>query len=575
MSAAGRLRLSLAAFTLAATTAGAGAWALFPGWGSEPEPGPPRVGPALGVSTNLSQGSVPAVAGQARALGVDYVRDGMSWGLAEREPGLHVFTDKRTAYPDRLPGMELGIVLNWGNPNYDDGATPHSPEGIAAFGAFAGVLAERFPGMTALEIGNEFNGGNFVNGPLRDMPALERARAYVPLLEAAAREARAVRPDLRIVGGAAHSVPGAFLWEMLDAGAAEHMDAIAIHPYTTPAEQIVRQVEVLRRHPAMDELELEVTEFGTRDPADAADHFLRGYCQMALADMARVVWYPFNRRDDGYVPLVERGGTITAAGRAHRQIVERMEGRPVADAGGPGGTYGCRFGDDVLVLWGEGRSVTPAPEVEVLGADGRPVAVPEGGLTLSPQRVLVLVGAGGAELGPPGIVADTFHDYAYPDADGEVAGDGPGRFAPVLRHDGTEHPFVTLPGQERSGVPWAPYLGAPSLGTLRLTARSMLPGRHAGAPVEIVHRYVAPRDEVLRLTADFDVPERSEDGIRVALRVPGAPDEERVLEAATEIVRDGIELSAGDVIEIAVGPNGSPRGDLIGFRYTLRRTAGG
>lgn len=528
----------------------------------------PYEGPALAAASNFSQGRRAGTMHYAYMAGVDDFRDGTLWSMIETEPGRYVFDDPRTRFPEELgfQGAEVSLVMNWGNPIYQEGETPTEPEAIAAFGALAGVLMDRFPSVTSLEIGNEFNGVNFVNGPMREMRPLDRARAYVPLLQAAAAAAREARPDIRILGGATHSIPVAYLWAILDAGGAEAMDALAIHPYTTKPEQLARQIAVLRRHPAAANMPIEVTEFGETDPEKAADYFIRDYCQMALSGVTRAVWYPLNERGDNLVPLIAPDGQPTGAGRAWQLIAERMEGREVVDAAPDQFSYGCRFGDDVLVLWGEGRPVAVDDTVMVFDAEGRPVESP---YALSPDVPLIFLREGrGVEdavtVAPSGLVAHSFHQYAYPMTDeAQAEGDAFERFA---RSDGEVIPLVTLLGQERGSVPWTPYRGNPDYWPLRLTASELLP--HANA--EIVHRFVAPEQMKVTLDARFDVPGKSKDGIAMTVSLNGAILEQDAGKGRFEFIRD-IDMASGDALEVAVGANGTHDGDGTAFRIALRR----
>ena len=528
-------------------------------------------GPQISAASNMAQGRQEDLIDSAIALGVTDFRDGVYWAEAEQVAGTYTFDTPMQTFPDALAkeGATVSLTHNWGNPLYDDGATPHTPEAIAAFGAFAGAVAERFPNMTRLEIGNEFNGVNFVSGPVREMTAQERALAYTKLLEASDRAARAANPDIKILGGATHSIPAGYLWTMFDAGAANWMDAIAIHPYTTHSDQFARQIEVLRRHPEARGLPIEVTEFGDSDPATAAGHLVRNYCQMALSGVQRVVWYPLNDRNDGLVPLISPEGSITPAGRAFRLVAELMEGRPVTDASPDPFTYGCRFGSDVLVIWGASREVSVPQGTEVLDAAGAALAPP---YALSPDAPLVLRVAADAgpvalDAGQPGLVADSFAQFFYPQGDeARAAGDAFERFA---RRDGRIIPLRTLPGQERSGTPWFPYRGNPDAGVIRLTADSLVPGGTPDRPTEIVHRYVAPEAMTVRPVAEFSIAEHSEDGITVTATLNGENLFTGLGSGILEFSLPDLKLEEGDILEISVGPNQNPKGDVVGFRIRL------
>lgn len=144
-------------------------------------------------------------------------------------------------------------------------------------------------------------------------------------------------------------------------GAGRYMDALAFHPYTTPPEQLARQIAVLRRVPGLSGMPLEATEFGDPNPATAPGTFLRYYCQMALSGVSRAVWYPLNPRGDGLTPLIGADLMPTPVGRAFATAQRLMEHRPATDAAPDPFTYGCRFGASTWLLWGAPRAVIPAP----------------------------------------------------------------------------------------------------------------------------------------------------------------------------------------------------------------------
>ena len=525
--------------------------------------------PTLGAATNLSQGVQPALVDLTRAVGLTQLRDGMNWGRVETAKGRYTFATPRTRFPDVIAqaGSTVTIVTNWGNPLYDSGDTPHSAEALEALAGYTAALVDRFPAIDGIEVGNEFNGVNFVRGPLKDMTPLQRARAYVPMLRAGFNGVKETKPDLRVLGGATHSLPGGYLWEIMDHGGADYMDALAVHPYTTPAEQFVRQMNVLRRHPALARLPVEITEFGTPGAMRAPGHMLRNYCQFALGDVARAVWFPGNLRGEKMAPLFTPAGQITPAGLTFRLISERMAGRDVSDASDDDFTYGCQFGEDVAVLWGAPRRLTLTEDVTALDATGQASAAPA---MLDPVTPVVLVSQGGAvkdgvTLGPQKLEADSFHQFAYPQGNElQAQGDSFARFA---RKAGQIIPLMTLPGQERSGVPWFPYRGHPDHRDIRLTADSLLPG----ADKDIVHRYTAPSEKTLHLRADFTAGGRSADGILVTVTLRGEVLFSGAGGAQEKISIDlpDLQFQTGDMLEVSVNDNGTPKGDVSKYRISL------
>lgn len=538
------------------------------------------ISPALGAASNFSQGFRVINLEYASKHGINDLRDGINWNRIESTKNLYDFDEPRSNFPSRFMEFNIrtSVVLNWGNRLYDNGDTPHTPTAIAAFGRFAGTLVARFPNIDSLEIGNEFNGVNFVKGPLASMKPTERAKAYVLLLKAAAESARVIRPDIRIAGGATHSIAAGYIWSMLDEGAAEYLDTLSIHPYTTPVEQLVRQFAVLRRHPAAAELPIEVTEFGSSDPRDAADHLVKSYCQFSLAGVSRAIWYPLQRRGDGMIPLFDIDGELTEAGKSYQFLASSIQGRSVTDASTNDFTYGCIFGNDVLIIWGDPRDVTVGDEVNVYDSSGNGLVGP---FRLSETSPLIFVANENADskgnvvdfvgIENSAVLADSYHQFQYPiDSEFRANGDSFERFARV---NDIDTPLITLPGQERSGTVWNPYRGNTSLLNLRLTAKNISFGSGCNnKSCEIVHRYVSVLSNEVEIKANFTPGRKSEDGIKLNILLNG----HRLF--SSESV-DSIEfettkiLEAGDRLEFIVSPNMSTKGDSVAYKISIREVA--
>lgn len=525
-------------------------------------------GPRLGAASNFGQGWQPEMLDAAEALGVRDLRDAVYWDLVEVD-GRRRFGTFQTRWPDLLAprGMGTSLTVNNGHPDHDGGVTPHTPGAVAAFAGFAAALAAQFPAADAIEVGNEMNSAVFTSGPMREADLEGKARYYTALLRATHGAVKAERPAMRILGGAAHSIPLAWFGALSEAGAPAWMDAAVIHPYTTPPEQLRRQVALLRGVPGFGAMPLEVTEFGSEDAGTAAAHFVTNYCQMALSGVTRVVWYPLNPRGDGLVPLIGADLEVTAAGRAYRLIAERMEGRPVRDAAPDPFTYACRFGGRALVIWGAPRDVTLGGEgLRALDAAGAPVDAPrvsrEAPLVIVSEGAEVVLG-GNVILGPQAVLADSFDQFAWPGQ----PGDGFERFA---RQGGEVLDWELRGGQQRGGVPWTPYLGSARDGLLRMGADWILPARPAAGPIEVVHRWTAPAAGAVTVEARLAPAERSEDGVEATLTLNGQVLEARTVTGAA-VLRHDLTLAAGDRVELSVGPGATARGDVTAFRLTISR----
>lgn len=525
--------------------------------------------PTLGAVTNFSQGIQPQTLGFVRSLGVQHLRDGMNWARVEKKPGFYEFSGPRRAYKDLLDEdkNKLTLVINWGNPLYDNGHTPQSKTALNALEAYTKEVIGRFPVIETLEVGNEFNGRNFVRGPLEKMAPLERSQAYLKILKATSQGARAGREDIRILGGATHSLPGSWLWNIMDSGGAKWMDAVAIHPYSTPAEQFTRQMAVLRWHPSLKDMPFEVTEFGTDSVKSAGNHLVKNYCQFALAGVTKAMWFPANLRGRRTVPLFTPNGRLTSAGLAYRTVAKHMEGKVVTDISEDQFTYGCKFGNDTYVIWGAARAFKLGDAAQVFDLSGKPVTSPPE--TLDPETPIIVISDSDTPftLGELPLIADSYYQFSYPEKNAHKAeGDGFERFA---KEGKKTIPLLTMPGQDRPNVPWVPWRGHPDHKGVRLTAETLLPSTSK----DIVHVYTAEHPKDVTLTAHFKPGKKSEDGVIVRLSQNGKPllEERASHENPVEIQRKPISMSSGDTLEIVVAAGESQRGDLTRYRITLER----
>jgi len=531
--------------------------------------------PKLAVASRFGQAWYPGILAAATKIPVTDFRDEIYWQRIEAPDGSFRFDQSMTNYPKMIgaDGGTVSLLLGGGYPSYDQGNTPYSARGVAAFGRMAAAAVTRFPQITSVEVGNEFNSQDFITGPVRETGLKARAARYVALLKSTYRQVKAIRPDVRVLGGAALGIPGGYLGTVFSLGAARVMDALAIHPYTTSDEQLARQIAVLRRLTAVANLPIEITEFGDPDPATAPAHLLKGYCQAALAGVTRLVWYPLAARADGMVPLLDRQGGLTDVGRAFRFAQTHLAQKHVTDAAPDPFTYGCLFGDNTLVIWGERRGVTVADGIQVFSATGRNLAADN--LHLSMATPLVIKAAvpivlnGNVKLEPQRILADTLHQFEYPQANKALAARDP--FIRLARHAATDTPMVTNLGQTGPGTLWTPSLADPQDGYIRLTAEFLRPDGTADNPVEVVHQYDAVKAEFIDIAARWAVRPDDGDGVRVTVTLNGRILADRVVTGPFGFRRTGLWLKKGDRLEFIVGPNGNARGDITDYRITLRR----
>ncbi|MEM8728772.1 MAG: hypothetical protein AAGF79_02550 [Pseudomonadota bacterium] len=524
-------------------------------------------GPRLGAASNFGQSWQPKAVTGGEEVGIQYYRDEVIWDKVEQLDGRLRFGSMREAYPKMLSAREGGMMLLGysGHPNWDGGKVPQTEAGQAAFAAYHGEIVARFDLIDAVEIGNEFNSHEFADFAGWPADLTDRAEIYARLLARAAAAVRAERPGIRVLGGAAHSIPVAWAEVVMAAGAGAHMDAFVLHPYTTEPEQFARQVARLRQVPGLEDMPLAVTEFGTLDGDAAPGYLMRYYCQMALAGVHEAVWYPFSPRGDGLAPLVEADGTVTGVGASYALILNNLQGQPVEDVAPDPFTYACQFGDAALVVWGAPRFVTLAPGLLALDPLGRPVQAP----ALSRQDPLLILGDGAVprlgetvNLGPQQVLYDSYDLFPQ--------GGSPDLF---VRRNGDALPLTPRPGQERDGVPWTPYLGFDQDGSIGVGAGWAVPSTWgAEDPLDIVYRYTAPAAQIVVVEILAAPSAQSDDGITLALERNGEVLTQLLIRSAEQLVIPDIPLEAGDVFDIALGPNANSTGDHTDLRVTIRRT---
>ncbi|MBL4767573.1 MAG: hypothetical protein JKY94_07635 [Rhodobacteraceae bacterium] len=527
--------------------------------------------PVLGAASNYGQSWFPETFLASQSFPVGDYRDEIFWKLIEQTGGSYSYDMGRTRYPEHLAqfGLGLSIMINNGHPVYDDGNTPHSPEAVDAFARFAADVVTQYPSVHSIEVGNEMNSKTFAIGPGWDGDLQSRAKSYAALLKATSLKVRQANPSVRILGGAAHSIPLAWFQVLFEQGAANHMDAIVIHPYTVPAEQIQRQISLLRQLPGASELPIEVTEFGHKNAAIAPAHLVKNYCQMALSGVSRIIWYPLDPRGDGLEPLMDKAGTPTPVGQSYQMITREFLGRTVINAAPDPFTYACLFDDSRLVIWGEPRTVTLAhPDLRAVDVTGAPLA-PEG-LRLSRAAPLIIVSDEAPItlgktliLGAQFVVADSVDQFTFP---GSVSQDPFERF---VRQGGREFELETRPGQERKSVPWTPYLGSDRDGTVRVGADWVLPASWESGPIEVAFRYRATQPGPMKSRIEITPSNSSVDGVVLTVLHNDKPLEQFVVTEGTDLTILHPDLKPGDALEYVVGPGETARGDFTMIRITL------
>jgi hypothetical protein len=262
---------------------------------------PPRVeapSDRFGVMTHFAQGWDTDILPLVARAGIGQVRDELYWQEVEKTKGHYAMPDRYTRYLDALTQqhIKLLLVLSFANSLYDGGNTPYTPEGRAAYAAYANYLVKTLNGhLSGVEVWNEFN-GSFCKGPCnKDRPA-----AYADLLAATYPALKRAVPDLPVGGGAAVLVPEPWFHALFDHGVINELDAVVVHPYRSVAEGVELLLGDLRRLVRAEnggaEKPIWATEFSYHDRgpeggAHIARYLVRHATIMLEEGVTRISWY--------------------------------------------------------------------------------------------------------------------------------------------------------------------------------------------------------------------------------------------------------------------------------------------
>ncbi|PSL18463.1 hypothetical protein [Shimia abyssi] len=546
--------------------------ALVIGICAQPALAQDRVGARLGAASNFGQATSDRMMQAAIALGVRDFRDAVYWQSVEQAGGAYDFAGPRVVYPDTIGafGARMSLTVNNPHERYDEGNTPYSAEAVGAFARFAATAAQRFAAVDAVEVGNEMNSQRFASGPGWDGTLEERAAAYVALLAETSTHVRGLEKPMRILGGAAESIPLAWFDALFEQGAAKFVDAWVVHPYSVAPEDLPAMIDLLRLRPEAREVPLEITEFGWRSGQEAPAYLIKSHCQMSLSGVTRAVWYPLNPRGDGYAPLIGEDFEPTDVGKTFALIQQYFVGQSVAPVSDDPLVFGCRYGENAMVLWGANRDVVIRdPNIRAVLPNGAEWGGEK--ITLDEDTPVILVSAEGAlgeevQLGQSPVLADTRFQFAFDPAQRGS------NFSWHVRKGGAERPMQLRRGQEKNGVPWTPYLGTDLDGLTRAGPGWVLPGLHGDAPLDVMVRHVSPKARDVIVQVDISPADRSTDGVTLDVILNGDVLIHEVVTSAQEFNLGPIAVGKADQVDVIVGPGETSQGDVTQLRVRMYRT---
>ncbi len=544
---------------------------------------------SFGVATHFQQGWPISALDTARQIGATTVRDEIAWKDVERTSGTYDFSATNVRYLDDVnrAGLAVTLLLQGGNPLYDQGYTPYTDASRAAFARYVVAVLDRFPSVSTIEIGNEFNAQNFVTGPVQSAGYPERQAYYAKLLKAVYDAVKARHPDVKVLGGAAHSIPVGYYKALFDAGALSSMDGLVIHPYTTEPEQFAKQIAILRGAMGTRPLPIHVTEFAREvdSAAETAAYLVKMTAALAEAKVASADWYalrqegPVNAPWYKQVGLSRQDGTLTDVGRAYRMMAARvLAAGPAQRVSVDDFTYAYLFGDRTMVIWGAPRDLSFDGTAQFLNTRGEDIGRPT---QIDPNEPIVIVASqpivlgSNLRLGTTSLVADSFDQFDYTYA--RTSNDAVGRWSyydySVSRK--LFEPLTGLGGGEISASAWTPYISDLYRRPLGITAESLTPANFGSdtAPnsYRTVLRYVFDADQRVQVSASWDIAAASTDGVDITIALNGATLESRVAKGVTRSDLRDIVVHRGDRIDFLVGPNISASGDSVRYRVKISR----
>ncbi|GAA4219119.1 hypothetical protein FHR32_004434 [Streptosporangium album] len=236
-------------------------------------------------------------------LGASYVRFDVSWSSVEKAKGIYAIPSLIRERFDKIVSMGLRplVILNYRNTFYDGGKTPSTPEGIAAFAAYARFIAQQFGTAADYEVYNEYNGTGFNDGACGTT-----ADCYLQLLKPTSAAIHAAVPGAVVAGPVLAGVDLAWLKRLFELGGLDHVDAVSVHTYArnaapegVTAPQLASLHTLIRQYNNGQDKPLWLSETGwnTANPGvseqQQADYLVRDLALNLQTGVTREYWYDF------------------------------------------------------------------------------------------------------------------------------------------------------------------------------------------------------------------------------------------------------------------------------------------
>ncbi|HEY5792061.1 MAG TPA: hypothetical protein VIS74_02110, partial [Chthoniobacterales bacterium] len=417
----------------------------------------------FGVMAHFAQGWDTDIMPLIAKAGVRVIRDELYWAEVEKKRGEYTFAryDPYMARAKEL-GLEPLIAMTFGNELYDHRSGPSTPAGYEGYGNYGQAILKHYgPQIRWLEIWNEYNGSWSPPQANHDRP-----KYYTEMLKVASRKIKAVRPDVKVLGGAAVLLPLPWFDGIFKNGGIEAMDGLVIHPYRWSPEGVDREIRDLRALAARygkKDMPVWVTETGSFDQTAEGRAIVARYlvkmCSLLLKEKSEMIcWYLLRDYNefkgmgllrDGNGPFGRYAPAPSYA--AYANLIQRLhKAVPLGRDETPDALQVYRFdqgGIPVRVAWAltpaeiAFEASSPVKVIDLMG--GEQTLQPVGGrihLTLDDEPVYLIGDVKPATGGPLQLAAAQTIDYGGP-------------FGLRYRLDGSASAEITFPGKAPVTLP--------------------------------------------------------------------------------------------------------------------------
>ena len=157
--------------------------------------------------------------------GATIIRMDFGWGGTEREKGVYDFSAfERLTDSLEKHNIRPLYILDYSNRHYDEGLSPYSDEGRAAFAKWAAAATVHFKDRGIIwEMYNEPNIHFWKPEPKPD--------DYIKLALETGKAIREAAPNELYIGPATSEIDMDFLEQCFKSGLLEYWDAVSVHPY--------------------------------------------------------------------------------------------------------------------------------------------------------------------------------------------------------------------------------------------------------------------------------------------------------------------------------------------------------